>query len=128
MLSARAFTFGFVLVLASCHRLTPSEQNLIGTWSYSGMDFTNRVEFRSDHRMATLFGDQEGRVWTPVSSGTWRIEGNDLVLEEHFLPNPLPLSGDTPRPKEAGRRAIREMTPEKIVWGDKDFAPYTRVK
>jgi hypothetical protein len=129
MLRTRPIVVLLLLALTGCQRLSPTERKLVGTWEYSGMDFTTRVAFRSDHTMATFFPDQDGRVWTPTSSGTWRMEGNDLLIEEQFLPNPLPLPGDTPRPKEAGRLTIREVTTDKIVWAESvGFQPYTRVK
>ena len=129
MLSAHTVAVAFLLLATGCHGVSPTEQKLIGTWSYSGMDFTTRVEFRADHTMATLMGDQKGRVWTPITSGKWHIEASDLILEEQALPNLLPLPGDTPRPKERGRRSIREITPDKIIWADSSgFQPYTRVK
>jgi hypothetical protein len=70
---------GFMLVaLTECTR--PNQPQLAGDWKWNGEDETGEVHFASNRSfsMAT-------RGWTTPSvlheSGTWRVDGDKLVLD-----------------------------------------------
>src|SRR5436190_11744528 len=100
------FVFGSFLLVATCHRLSPIEQKVVGTWEYTGMDFTNRVVFSEDRTVTTLFPDSQAPAkWVPAVFGTWSVEGDELVTKEQFR-NPYPVPGQTPARIEMSRTKI----------------------
>src|ERR1041385_3006028 len=124
-------TFLSVVTLAvaatACHRLTPMEKKLVGAWKFTGLDATGLVVFRSDHTVVDLmrekdpFGwDPRGR-WVPVSWGTWRLEGNDVITEEKVLP--LPNYSFANR---SYRMPVKELRDDTLVRGD-GRSDFTRV-
>jgi hypothetical protein len=111
-----------LVLVTACSRLSPNEEKVVGTWEYTGIDATGRVVLRRDHTVVDMFFI-EG-AWEPVASGTWRLEGNELVTEENSLIGPS-IPGDTPRPKEITRLKIRAFERNKLV-RDED-SDFTRV-
>lgn len=127
MMTRGVLLVGSMLAVATCHRLTPTEQKVVGTWEYTGMDFTNRIVFREDHTVTTLFPDsQREEKWVPAVFGTWKLEGDELVTVEQFR-NPYPIPGQTPARIETTRMKILEFAPDKLV-REKPRAPLIRVK
>jgi hypothetical protein len=102
-----------LLFVSSCHRITPAEEKLLGTWEWSSIDATGRIEFRRDHTTTTLFY-LDGQ-WEPVTSGKWRLKANDLLTEQRLLPTSR-APNDAPPRTEHARLTIRSVSPNKIVF------------
>jgi hypothetical protein len=127
MLSARPF---FTLVIAalsvSCQRLSPEEEKVVGTWEFTGLDFTNRVAFHRNHRSEELYIRDGGLLakispWAVMSRGTWRLEGDTIVTDEQTV------IGPEPRPRRVLRERILEFRANELVReGNRD--PLHRVK
>ena len=120
----------FVLALAafsvSCQRLSPEEERVVGTWEFTGLDFTNRVVFRRDHSTEELYAREGGLIakispWAALSRGTWRLEGDTIVTDER------PVIGPEPRERRVTRIKILEFRPNELVReGNRD--PFHRVR
>jgi hypothetical protein len=114
-------------LLTACHRLSPSEEKFVGTWSHSSMDATDFQVLRPDHSIVVFLPEERHdssnvlRVFR-AGSGKWRIEGHDYVEE---IDSELPVFPDnTPLPKMVIRRRIVEIGRDKIVF-DQD-SPFVR--
>ena len=71
-----------VLSLATCLGLSATERRVIGTWKEKSFDGTEFYVLRSDHSYAFVGGpNHELPRPVLVCSGSWRIEGDDLILD-----------------------------------------------
>jgi hypothetical protein len=115
MLTARLyFTFAVAAISVSCQRLSPAEEKVVGTWEFSGIDFTNRVIYHRNHKSEVLFPREEGLLaklspWVAASRGTWRLEGDTIVTDEQLLVGP------EPRERRVTRIKIFEFRPNELV-------------
>lgn len=114
MLSARIVLAVIAVSTLSCQRLSPEEQRVVGTWEFSGIDFTNRVVYRSDHSAEELYPRETGllakiRPWVTLSRGTWRLEGDTIVSVREATDGPLRGK------KRVIRTRILEFHPDKLV-------------
>jgi hypothetical protein len=125
-----ATRLSFVLAIAAasfgCQRLSPEEEKVVGTWEYSGIDFTNRVAFHRNHKSEVLFAREEGFLakispWRAVSRGTWRLEGDTIVTEEQLLVGP------EPHERRVTRIKIFEFRPNELV-REPNRDPFHRVR
>jgi hypothetical protein len=110
------FRSGFALCAlacaAACHRVSPAEERIIGIWEFTGIDATGRVVFHRDHTVVDLFPDSDAPyVWGPSASGTWRLEGDEVVTDDQVLPIP----GYSPFPRRITRIPIREYHGDRWV-------------
>lgn len=98
-----------------CQRTSPTEEKVIGTWEFTGLDATGRVVFRRDHKVIDLFleGDGPNARWIPTSWGKWRLEGNEIVTDQEML-----VGDYSPSERQLGRVPIREFEQDKLVRGD----------
>jgi hypothetical protein len=69
--------------LAACHRLSPAERSVIGTWRVQEIDGAEYMILGADHSYAFVAEAMPGQLPrnTLVCEGSWRIEGDDLVTE-----------------------------------------------
>jgi len=103
------------LAATSCHRLSPTEQRIVGTWYSWTMHGNIRTVFNRDHSLAIYIEfDDPKTVW---GTGTWRVEENDLVFD-------LRLRG-SPDSHHVKREKIRDIAGEKLTT---DHNEYTRSK
>src|SRR3954462_11618967 len=84
MLTRLLLSAFLVVSLAACHRLSADERKVIGTWKQKSFDGTEYYIVRPDHSYAYV-GDisdpgEPARI-VLCSSGTWHIEGDDLILD-----------------------------------------------
>jgi hypothetical protein len=114
-------------LLSACHRLSPTEEKFVGTWSHSSMDATDFQVLGQDHSIIVFFPEDQQdsskdiRVFR-VGSGKWRIEGNDFIQE---IDSELPVFPEnTPIPKMVISRKIIDVRHDKIVF-DHD-SPFLR--
>ncbi len=112
-----ALLFGLtsLVVVVGCQRTSPTEEKIIGTWEFTGLDATGRVVFRRDHQVIDLFleGDGPNARWIPTSWGKWRLEGNEIVTDQEML-----VGDYSPSERQLGRVPIREFEQDKLVRGD----------
>jgi hypothetical protein len=103
------------LVLCGCGRST--EQKLIGTWSYSGMDWTNYYDLHADHsvRVMSPLDDTGAERPLVLGDGTWRLDGDRLLIEWALYKD---ASGQTRYPPRTEKGRIKELTSEKLVMDD----------
>lgn len=84
MLTRLLFAAFIVVTLASCQRLSADERKVVGTWKQKSFDGTEYYIVRPDHSYAYV-GDisDPGEPVRIVlcSSGTWHIQGDDLILD-----------------------------------------------
>ncbi|SRR6266508_5230215 len=127
MLAARlCFTIAIAAISVSCQRLSPEEEKVVGTWEFSGIDFTNRVVFHRNHKSEVLHARDDGLLakmspWAAMSRGTWRLEGDTIVTDEQIL------IGPEPRERRVTRIKIFEFRPNELV-REARRDPFHRVK
>jgi hypothetical protein len=120
-LQRAAFASFALLCATACHSLSPDEQKIVGTWEFTGLDFTGRVVYRADHVVVDLFAASETGGWAPGSWGRWRLEGNEIVedtasLDTPDLPRrvtrmPVHLSPEGRLVREDGRPDLIRVSP-----------------
>lgn len=119
----------FVLILCSIRfalaQLSPLEQKVIGTWQFTGIDFTSRVVLRADHTCVTMLPITGRRGWEILAKGTWRIDGHYLIRVEKPTSGSA-VSADPPGPSVTSKLAIRSITPDRFALGG--GRPMKRVK
>jgi hypothetical protein len=74
----------FMLVTVTvCQGLSPAERKIVGTWVENGIDYTTYYHCHSDHSLVAVSPTGPDRKPLPVvvSKGTWRVEGNDFIME-----------------------------------------------
>jgi hypothetical protein len=81
--SFRTLVAACALLFLACHRFSPHEEKLIGTWEKAPIGFGPRCVFNRDHTSAVLFPRSDGK-WEVMSKGTWRLEGNDIIDDFKF--------------------------------------------
>src|SRR3954465_9373192 len=82
MLSARSIAIAAALALIECHRLSPDERKLIGTWETRPMAARWHETFKPDHTLIVAFEDPLGSHKFPDPlSGTWKLEGSQLTTD-----------------------------------------------
>src|SRR4051794_15993751 len=64
-----------LLLLSGCGR-SSLERQLLGSWSSCSIDICSVTSLRSDHTFSERFVDSNSDSY----SGTWKAEGNQLVL------------------------------------------------
>jgi hypothetical protein len=74
------------LALPSCHRASGDEARLIGTWEYTTVDAVGRLRFDGDHKVALWFVESPTDGVEPKDAlwGTWRIEGDQVLLDMDY--------------------------------------------
>jgi len=107
----------FLLGSTACNSLTPAEKKVVGNWKFRGLDAVGLVIFRADHIVVNLFPqtDKSDARLAPVSCGTWRLEGDEVVTDE----KELPLPGYSPSPRQITRMRIREFREDALVVADR---------
>jgi hypothetical protein len=80
---ARTVTFLFCVVVFSSSSAASRERQLIGTWREQGIDYAAYLIFRADHSYARVVEARHPDFPqnTLICSGTWHIEGTDLVKD-----------------------------------------------
>jgi hypothetical protein len=127
MLSARLpIGFAVAATFVGCCRVSPEEKRVVGTWEFSGIDFTNRVVFHCDHTSEELYMREEGLLakispWAAGARGTWRLEGDTIVTDEQLL------IGPEPRERRVTRIKIFKFRPNELV-REAGRDPFHRVK
>jgi hypothetical protein len=78
LLSALCMTVSISTATAG-HRLSAIEAKLVGSWNFASTDSTATLTYESDHTFSqSVWAGDERFI---ESSGTWRIEGRDIVRE-----------------------------------------------
>src|SRR5688572_15094154 len=111
---AAIIAFAYV-ALVSCHRLTSSEETLVGTWEAVGPENIPRgikLVFARDHTFHMLTELKEG--WVTTNTGTWRLDGKKLFTEDQLV-YPSPKPGETPRENSPGLRTIERLERNKLI-------------
>ena len=106
----RAVTWSVILIFGSaCHRLSP-EQQLVGTWEWHSIDASGYYVFSPDHTYAFITDrDADGTPHNSlVSSGSWHVDGSQVVLDGVFAHS---CDLDPPRPpkRDSGRGEISDF-------------------
>ena len=114
-------------LLVGCYRLSPAEEKVVGTWEFSGVDFTNRLVYRRDHSAEELYRRDDGlwsriQPWAVLSRGTWRLEGDTIVSEREVV-----VDGPVRGEKRVIRSPIAEFRRDELVRAD-GRSPLKRVK
>jgi TPR repeat protein len=112
------------------NQLSPTEQKIVGAWSWTYIEGVGRIVFAADHKVRVGFppDDKDGRTadddeFDIVQAGTWRLEGDVLITEmdnrplidilEHLDPSNRPALE-----KKVERRKIVKVDGNKIVFDD----------
>src|SRR5437016_12361934 len=97
MLRAVTLATAVVAMTTSCARLSPDEE-LVGTWLYTGMDSFARITFTRDHLVLFCFPEAREQPCDPkkTAHGTWRIRGEEVVCSINYSQ----LTGEPPHSKE----------------------------
>lgn len=119
-----------ILLFACGSRLSPLEQQIVGSWSWNYIEGFGRMIFDANRRVRAGFppDDKDGRTiadneFQIVSAGTWRVEGDVLITEMNNKPlldlikkldpaNPPPFEAKTERHK------IVQIDGNKLVFED----------
>jgi hypothetical protein len=117
MLRGRLALASVIVAVTACHRFSHTEQDIVGTWVEHGVDYTTYYHCHSDHSFVAVSptdpaGDPHPMV---TAKGTWRIEGNDLIIE--FAPF-VDSHGREPIPKRVRRSPIKEFTEKSLITED----------
>ena len=104
---------GFLLV--ACARLSPTEEEVVGTWEYDGIDSSPRLVLRRDRVEVVLVSagiHRRGTAkWVPASWGEWRLDGKTIIVS-----NDQVFGLDGPRPVGETRRIpIHEFHKNRLV-------------
>src|SRR2546423_1444713 len=116
MLPTRAASIACLsLLLIACHRLSPMERKIVGSWSWQYIEGRGRIVFGSDHAVKEGFPPEEN-LHRPLrdddfdylESGFWHLEGDVLVqeLDNHLMVDPW-TGGESERPK-LEKRVLRQ--------------------
>lgn len=102
-------------LLVACSRLSPTEEEVVGTWEYDGTDSSPRLVLRRDRVEVVLVAaslDRRSALrWTPASWGEWRLDGKTIVVS-----NDQVFGLDGPRPVgEIRRIPIQEFHRNRLV-------------
>lgn len=120
ILRPSALLLFIVLSQAACHRSSP-DQSLIGTWqrviTLEGDELLFDYSYFADHTfsatgrpkiMTQSFKEDVGEI--PPTTGTWRIEGQDIVLQ---------VTSDAGKPADRMMKwKIIRVTPRRLVVDD----------
>jgi hypothetical protein len=117
MVSARLALASVIVAVTACQRLSPAERKIVGTWVEHGMDYTTYFHCHSDHSLVAA--SPSGPAGEPhpmvMAKGTWRVQGNDFIIEFAPLIDP---SGRERIKKSVRRSAIKELTSAALVTED----------
>ena len=112
------------------NQLSPTEQRIVGAWSWTYIEGVGRIIFTSDHKLRIGFppalkdgrkiGDHEFDI---VQSGVWRLDGDALVTEIDNTPliriiEQLDPSNIPALEKTVERRRIVKIDSKEIVFDD----------
>jgi hypothetical protein len=113
----RLWLLAFLLASTACHSLTLAEKKIVGNWEFKGLDAVGLIVFRRDHVVVNLFPqtDKSDARLAPVSCGTWRLEGNEIVTDQKGLP----LPGYSPSPRQITRMPIREFREDALILAER---------
>ena len=102
------------LVLVACDRLSPTEQKIVGSWSWQYIEGRGRIVFGRDHTVKEGFPPEEDlhrplrdNDFTYFESDSWHLEGDILVLDmdDHLLVDRHPA--DDPHKPKVEKRVQR---------------------
>jgi len=95
--------------------LSPVEEKLVGTWKFIGFPGhlgTLHFEFRVDRTyQCTQHGGQNPVV---TARGTWKVDGNDLIIDEH----PVPHDGRPADAPHINKQTIRASSSDRIAFAN----------
>jgi hypothetical protein len=125
------------LALASCNRLSPIEQKVVGAWSWTYIEGKGRMVFTPDHKVKEGFPPEEDPHrplrdddFMYLRSGTWHVEDGVLVTETDNTPyiawfdKTFPKDSSEKRPpldKKVERQKITSIDAEKMLFADGYF-------
>jgi hypothetical protein len=69
-----------VLLLDACHRLSPNERRVVGTWVVHTIDSHDYTIVRPNHTYEEV-SDLLSRELNLLCIGHWRVEGDDIITE-----------------------------------------------
>ncbi len=115
-------------LIGNQQQLSPTEQKIVGAWSWTYIEGVGRIVFTADHEVREGFppDDKDGRKigddeFDIVWAGTWRLEGKVLITEmnnrplikliEHLDPSNRPALK-----KKVERRKIVKIDANKMVF------------
>jgi hypothetical protein len=107
-----------ILGVTTCYALSPAERAIVGTWVEYGMDYTTYYHCHSDHSLVAVSPTGPDRKPPPVvvAKGTWRVEGNDFIME--FAPF-VDSHGRERWPKRIRRSSIKDLTAKTLITEDR---------
>jgi hypothetical protein len=117
-----------LLLIASQQRLSPTEQKIVGAWSWTYIEGVGRIIFTADHKVREGFppDEKDGRKigndeFDIVRAGTWRLEGDVLITKMDNRPliriiERLDPSNIPALEKKVERRKIVKIDGNKIVF------------
>ena len=119
------------LLLVTCGApLSSMEQQIVGSWSWTYIEGTGRIIFDADRTVREGFppDDKDGRAIADnefqfVRAGTWRVEGDALIMEMNNKPlkdiiKKLDPANPPPFETKVERRKIVKIDSKEIVFGD----------
>src|SRR3954468_2731055 len=101
-----------MLVPVACQDRNSLATIIVGTWTRTGMDFSEETVYRADGTLDSTMYDGSGRV--PFRRGKWPVEGDVLVEEYQIHSEPLP--DQTPFPREVTRTRFAEVHRDRLVF------------
>lgn len=119
-----------MLLFACGSRLSPMEQQIVGSWSWTYIEGAGRMIFDANRRVRAGFppDDKDGRTiadneFQIVSVGTWRVEGDVLITEMNNKPlldliKKLDPANPPPFEAKMERHKIVKIDENKLVFED----------
>src|SRR2546423_12325587 len=97
--------------LVACHRLSPAERSVIGTWSVQEIDGAEYMVLRADHSYAFVAEAKPGEFErnTLCCEGSWRIEGDDLIIDCTAVYSPDGVKASRGPERHTDRERVAEV-------------------
>jgi hypothetical protein len=121
-----AVAAGFAVLLTGCGARPPlsaTEQKMVGTWDYTGLDSTYRWVFNASRSLTVLSPDidyDQNHRWLRAATGTWRVDGDVVSIDAVIHLGPP--AGE----KQHWQFRILDFGRDKLV--REGSVPYIRVK
>ena len=96
--------------VSACHGLSRAERTVVGTWRVQEIDGAEYMILGPDHSYAFVAeADSDFPRNTLVSEGSWRIEGDDLIIESKIPHVPESQVGRAGWGKRVDRERVSEF-------------------